>query len=76
MITVKTVIKTTAGAGLEGPGMHRYCREIINTMNDGLVVVAPDGTIMMVNRAFEEMIGYSRDELIGGSCRLLQLRCL
>jgi PAS domain S-box-containing protein len=51
--------------------MNRYCREIINTMNDGLVVVAPDGTIMMVNRAFEEMIGYNRDELIGGSCRLL-----
>jgi two-component system response regulator HydG len=51
--------------------MYRNCREIINTMNDGLMVVAPDGTIMMVNRAFEEMIGYSRDEIIGQSCRLI-----
>jgi len=57
---------------MDEPGMYRYCREIINTMNDGLVVVAPDGTIMMVNRAFEEIIGYTREELIGSSCSLLR----
>jgi two-component system response regulator HydG len=72
MMNVKTDINLTAGAGMDEPGMYRYCREIINTMNDGLVVVAPDGTIMMVNRAFEEIIGYSREELIGGSCSLLR----
>ncbi len=72
MINVKTDINLTAGAVMDEPGMYRYCREIINTMNDGLVVVAPDGTIMMVNRAFEEIIGYTREELIGGSCSLLR----
>jgi two-component system response regulator HydG len=56
---------------MDEPGMYRNCREIINTMNDGLMVVAPDGTIMMVNRAFEEMIGYRRDEIIGQSCSLI-----
>jgi two-component system response regulator HydG len=56
---------------MDEPGMYRNCREIIDTMNDGLMVVAPDGTIMMVNRAFEEMIGYSQDELIGQSCSLI-----
>jgi len=45
--------------------LDRYLKGIINTMNDGLMVVRPDGTITMVNRAFEEMIGFCRDELIG-----------
>ncbi len=53
--------------------INNYWHEIINTMNDGLMVVSPDGTILMVNQAFERMIGYSREELIGSSCA--RLRC-
>ncbi len=52
--------------------INRYWKEIINTMNDGLMVVSPDGTILMVNQALETMMGYSREELIGRSCALLQ----
>jgi two-component system response regulator HydG len=51
--------------------INRYWKEIINTMNDGLMVVSPDGTILMVNQAFEKIAGYSREELIGRSCALL-----
>jgi PAS domain S-box-containing protein len=51
--------------------INRYWKEIINTMNDGLMVVSPDGTILMVNQAFEKITGYSRAELIGCSCTLL-----
>lgn len=54
------------------PKINRYWKEIINTMNDGLMVVSPDGTILMVNQAFETMMGYSREEVIGRSCALLQ----
>ncbi len=51
--------------------INRYWKEIVNTMNDGLMVVSPDGTILMVNQALEKIIGYGREELIGRSCTLL-----
>ncbi|MHB9074847.1 MAG: sigma-54 interaction domain-containing protein [Desulfobaccales bacterium] len=51
--------------------INRYWKEIINTMNDGLMVVSPDGTMLMVNQAFEKIVGYSREELIGRSCTML-----
>jgi two-component system response regulator HydG len=52
--------------------INRYLKEIINTMNDGLMVVSPDGTILMVNRAFEQIMGYRREEIIGRSCSTLK----
>ncbi len=48
--------------------MNRYLKEIVNTMNDGVLLVSPDGTILMVNQAMETISGYSKDELIGRSC--------
>lgn len=50
--------------------IHQYWKEILNTMNDGLAVIGPDGAILMVNQALEKMTGYSREELIGNSCAL------
>ena len=51
--------------------INRHWKDIINTMNDGLMVVSPDGTILMVNEALEKIMGYSREELIGTSCAKL-----
>jgi PAS domain S-box-containing protein len=51
--------------------INRYWNKIINTMNDGLMLVGDDGTILMVNRAFEQLTGYTADEVIGESCTLL-----
>jgi two-component system response regulator HydG len=51
--------------------INRYWKEIVNTMNDGLMVVSPDGTVLMVNQAFEKITGYSRQDLIGRSCALM-----
>ena len=50
--------------------MNLYLKEIINTMNDGVTIISPDGDVVMVNRAMEEISGYSRDELIGRSCSI------
>lgn len=52
--------------------MNRYLKEIINTMNDGVMLISPDGTILMVNRALEGISGYRRDELLGRSCLIFQ----
>ncbi len=51
--------------------INRYLKEIINTMTDGLMVASPDGTILMVNQAFEKIMGYRREEIIGRSCAIL-----
>jgi len=41
-------------------------------MNDGLTLIGPDGTILMVNNAFEQMTGYSADEVLGLPCTMLK----
>ncbi len=52
--------------------MNRYLKEIINTMNDGVVLISPDGAILMVNQAMEQISGYSRGELIGSACSVFR----
>ncbi len=51
--------------------MSRYWKKIINTMNDGLMLIGTDGAILMVNRAFEQLSGYKAEEVIGKPCTLL-----
>jgi two-component system, NtrC family, response regulator HydG len=51
--------------------INRYLKNIIGTMNEGLLLVAPDGTMLMVNKAFEELTGYNAEEVVGRPCTLL-----
>jgi PAS domain S-box-containing protein len=44
---------------------------IVETMRDGLMVVDSDGHILFFNKAAEEITGYSRNEVIGKECTLL-----
>jgi len=51
--------------------INRQWKRIVNTMNDGLIVIGPDGSILMINSAFEQMTGYRADELIGQPCTMM-----
>jgi len=44
---------------------EHYYRALVETMTDGLVVDDLDGVITYVNNTICEMLGYSRDELVG-----------
>jgi two-component system, NtrC family, response regulator HydG len=56
---------------MEEKEINRHWKRIINTMTEGLMLVGKDGTILMVNDAFENLTGYSADDVIGRSCALL-----
>ena len=49
----------------------KYWKTIVDTMQDGLMVLDPVGNILAVNPAAERLTGYSADELIGNNCRTL-----
>ena len=48
-----------------------YWETVIDTMMDGLMVVDPEGVIISINKAMEIITGYSKDELVGQSCSIL-----
>jgi two-component system response regulator HydG len=48
-----------------------YWKTVADTMQDGLLVVDDQGTILQVNPAVLEMTGYEEGELVGQNCRTL-----
>ena len=52
--------------------INTFWKKIVNTINDGLMFIGPEGSILMVNTAFETMTGYTARESIGRSCRILE----
>lgn len=57
---------------MKSEDISRYWKRIINTMNDGLMLISAEGTILMVNKSFERLTGYSAGEAIGKPCTLLE----
>ena len=49
----------------------KYWKTIVDTLHDGLMVLDPEGNILAMNPAAEELTGYSADELVGQNCRTL-----
>jgi two-component system, NtrC family, response regulator HydG len=48
-----------------------FWKKIVNTINDGLMFIGPEGSILMVNKAFETLTGYTSEQAIGMSCEIL-----
>jgi len=53
------------------PALPSVLADVIDSMHDGLFLVAPDGRILLVNDALLRMTGYRRDELEGRPCTML-----
>jgi two-component system response regulator HydG len=49
----------------------KYWQTVIDTMLEGLMLVDPDGKIIFVNPAFEQLSGYSKAEVEGQTCEIL-----
>ncbi len=58
-------------AGILDEEYSQYWQTVVQTMLDGLMIVDPEGVILSVNHAMEQLTGYSQEELIGRSCQIL-----
>ncbi|MEN8136301.1 MAG: sigma 54-interacting transcriptional regulator [Thermodesulfobacteriota bacterium] len=51
---------------------NAFWETIIDTIQEGLMLVSPDGEILYVNKAFEGLLGYKFAELKGKTCALFE----
>ncbi|MGB5985239.1 MAG: sigma 54-interacting transcriptional regulator [Desulfobacterales bacterium] len=51
--------------------LNQYWKTVVDTIQDGVMIVDTEGVIISVNRGFEEITGFSRQEVLGRSCTLL-----
>ncbi|ACN14102.1 sigma-54 dependent transcriptional regulator [Desulforapulum autotrophicum HRM2] len=52
--------------------IDQYWKTVVDTIQEGVMIVNKNGRIVFVNGSFEKITGYSRQEAQGKSCHLLQ----
>lgn len=52
--------------------LNTYWRTVVDTIQDAVMIVDTDGTIVTVNAAFAQVTGYTLEEVAGRSCAVLQ----
>jgi PAS domain S-box-containing protein len=51
--------------------LNQYWKTVVDTIQDGVMIVNPEGIIISVNRGFEEITGYDRKDILGQPCTIL-----
>lgn len=54
-----------------GHELDRYWKTVVNAISDGIMIVNTSGAIVSVNRALEKITGYTREDLIGKPCKVM-----
>lgn len=52
--------------------LDAYWKIVVDTIQDGIMIIETGGTIIAVNKAFEKMLGFSKEEVIGKQCDVLK----
>ncbi|MEN8199065.1 MAG: sigma 54-interacting transcriptional regulator [Thermodesulfobacteriota bacterium] len=47
-------------------------KDVVDKMKEGLMIVNPEGKILYVNRALQEMLLFGEDDLLGQPCNILE----
>jgi two-component system response regulator HydG len=48
-----------------------YWKKVVDTIKDGIMIVDKGGIIVSINKAMETITGYSKDEMLGKTCAIL-----
>jgi PAS domain S-box-containing protein len=48
--------------------LNYYWKSVVDTIQDGIMIVNPQGIIVSINRAFEDISGYKKSEIVGKPC--------
>ena len=51
--------------------LNNYWKTVVNTIQDGIMIVDKSGIIVSVNQALEKMTRYKKNEMIGQPCSIL-----
>ena len=51
--------------------LNEYWKTVVDTIQDGIMIVDKAGTIVSANKAFEKITGYTQTQIIGEPCTSL-----
>lgn len=51
--------------------LNLYWKKVVDSIKDGVMIVDKGGRILSANRALQKITGYSKDELLGKPCSIL-----